>query len=330
MHGIIDGDMVCHMAASACEDRWIEVTFPDGTEESFENRTALKVYCEEKEIDYKACKVEDEQFPEALPIVLSTAEKMAENWAKMAGCSSYELYVGKETGFRAKLPLPEKYKGNRDGTLKAVYVDNIKDHFLTKPFGNLATDDLESDDWLSIRAYEGYLKWLVTGKDEDIVVQITADKDACGCTGWLFNPDKDAMPHLIKGVGDISIDKKGSAWKLTGTGLKFLLSQVLMGDTVDNYKPTKHIKRQCGPVKVYDILSPCETPKGLWEAVVRQYQEWFGDEHTYTTWDGSTITCSWKEMLQLYLDCARMRRTPDDIVSINDILNKFEIEGEEV
>ncbi len=323
---IIDGDLICHHAAAACEDRYIEVILPNNSYEIFDNRTALKAYCLENEMDYSQCDIEDCQFPEPIEVINYTAEKMAENWAKKVKADEYEIFIGLEKTFRNRLPLPEEYKGQRSASLKAVHVDDVKHHLLGLDNCTEATQGLESDDWLAIRAYEGFQRYKKSRSNKDKVVQITIDKDALGTTGFTFNPDKMMKPLLVKGLGEIELFKKSNVWNITGHGTKFLMYQMLCGDTVDNYSPTKHIKKRFGPTNCGKLLLDLDTPEDCWKAVVDQYKAWFGDNHKYTSWDGQEIECDWLYMLQLYFDVARMRRWPDDDLQIKEVLDKYGIE----
>ena len=235
----IDGDLIAHMSASVGEQRYIEAELPDGTSEIFDNRTALKEYCKITDMDYKQCKIEDQQFPEPIENVLHTARMMVETWTSKARCDDFEVYVGFGDCFRHEMPLPEKYKGNRENSMKAFHVDAVKEWLLDKPFGRLATDNLESDDWLSIRQYEGFQKWKKTKDDADIIVACTRDKDALSQTGWLLNPDNMERPKLVRGLGYTVANKRGTQWTIKGYGTKFLMAQMLTSDPVDNLSPSR-------------------------------------------------------------------------------------------
>lgn len=327
MHGIIDGDILSHISASAGEYRYIDVTFPDGSMDNFENRTALKEHCNFLDIPYKECVIEDQQLPEPLPNVIHTAKMIIQRWVKEAGVDTYEVVTGFGKGFRDTLPLPEKYK-DRSSATKAVHVDAVKEWILEQPWGYDATQwNIESDDELSIRAYQGYLKWKKSKKRKDVVVQITTDKDGMGCTGFIFNPDKMSKIKLVEGVGHLEISKVSNQWKVSGWGTKFLAYQCLCGDNVDSYKPTKHIKKAFGPVKCYDLIGELETEAEVWGAVADQYKEWFGDDHEYTDCFGVTHKVDWLHMMDLYFKCAYMLRSRDDTRNVKSILEDIGYES---
>lgn len=320
---IIDGDLIAHMAASAGEQRYIEVVLPDGTEEIFDNRTALKDYCKITDIDYKECKIEDQQFPEPIENVIHTAKMMIKSWTEGANCSEYEIYVGFGNCFRNDLPLPDEYKGNRKNNIKSIHVDAVKEWILSKEYGVLASDNLESDDWLCIRQYEGYQKWKKTNDDKDVVVACTRDKDARSQTGWLYNPDNMDDPKLVKGLGYTVCNKRGTAWEIKGYGTKFLMAQMLTSDPVDNLFPSRLSGKRFGALKTHKLLEACETNQEAWFVLADKYKEWFGYDFTYTTWDGKEVKTDWLGVADMYLKAFRMKRFLGDDLHIKDILDDY-------
>lgn len=319
---IIDGDLIAHMAASAGEQRYIDAELPDGTIEIFDNRTALKKYCEISGIEYSECKIEDQQFPEPIENVLHTSKMMIKAWAEGASCDSYEVYVGFGECFRHDMLLPERYKANRESTMKSVHVDAVKEWILSKDFGVLASENLESDDWLSIRQYEGYQRWLKTQSDDDVVVAVTRDKDANSQYGWLYNPDNMTSPRLVEGVGFVTADKRGTQWQVKGYGEKFLMAQMLTSDTADNLYPSRLSGKRFGPVKTNQLLEQCETLEEAWAATMDQYKTWFGTEFQYTAWNGEVVNTDWLGVAQMYFDAFRMKRWVGDDLQIKDVLEE--------
>lgn len=67
--------------------------------------------------------------------------------------------------------------------------------------------------------------------------------------------------------------KKEYLHKLKGTGLKFFYSQLLTGDTVDNYQGVKNV----GEVQAYEMLDDATTEGELVSRVRRAYEKQYGE-----------------------------------------------------
>lgn len=70
----------------------------------------------------------------------------------------------------------------------------------------------------------------------------------------------------------VGTTKKEYLHKLKGTGLKFFYSQLLTGDTVDNYKGVPDI----GIVRAYDMLNDASTEKEMLDIVIAAYFDHWG------------------------------------------------------
>ena len=327
---VIDGDIIVHAAASAGEYRYISVEFPDGTLDTFDNRTELKEYCSENDIDYKECIIEDYQFPEPLETIQRTARAMINNLMKEVDADGVEVWVGYDKGFRYDLPLPDEYKGNRKNNIKAIHVDDLKDWILEQPYGRLATDNLEVDDWICIRQYDGYEKYFES--DDEFIIGCTTDKDNNHSVGCLYNPNTMSEPRVNheNDLGKLTANKIDKTWKINGFGEVFLLFQMLTSDTVDNLYPSRLAGVRFGPLTAYNYLSEYDDLSEAWKATADKYKEWFGDEFTYTTWDGKEITTNWVGIMDMYYKAFRMKRYPNEDLDVRNELNKHGVEYEEV
>lgn len=305
-HLVIDGDLLAFKASAAGEYRYIDVDFPDGTCDTFDNRTALKEHCELVECDYKDCIITDEQMPEPFEVIVRTYHAMIDRILKETSAETFSVYVGKGDSFRVDLPLPEKYKGNREGTIKPVYVDDLKDYIISTSEGNLSGSNLESDDWVCMKQWIGYTMGTK-------VIAVTSDKDANSQYGWLYNPDKMTSPRFVDGVGELTCGKRGSVWKVEGYGERFLMYQMLTSDSVDNLFPSRLSGVRFGPLKTYELLNEEGTLVEVWQRVVDKYKEWFGDDFKYTTWDGKEINTNWEGVFDLYFACFKMKRYLGDV-----------------
>jgi hypothetical protein len=154
----------------------------------------------------------------------------------------------------------------------------------------LATDNLESDDWLSIDSFTAFKEWNKTKSQKDRLIVVASDKDHLQVEGHLFNPDKMILPMTIKGLGKLEWKESTSKPTLTGYGRMWLYSQIILGDQADCYKPSALTKARFGDVACYKLLAGCKSDLEALTAVVAQYKEWYPTPVTYTSWDGKEMT----------------------------------------
>ena len=162
----------------------------------------------------------------------------------------------------------------------------------------------------------------------NVPVLIASDKDAKAYSGlFLFNPDKPELGVIEIGqLGSIIIDDKN---KVRATGLLQYSLQMLIGDTVDSYRPTELCGVKFGEKGAYKLLKDCTTEQDALLVVINQYKLWYPSEFSYNTWDGVAKESSWKHMLNLYHCCVRMKETKDDALIAYDFYRRFNINLEE-
>jgi hypothetical protein len=320
---VVDGDEVAYMIAAACETRGVVIkNTSTGAESEFKNKTQFLKLLKGIEYPDGLFSITETQVAEPAKNAYSTIKKRIEAIKNRFNTNSIETYVGGEDNFRDSLPLPVKYKGNRDDTMRPILLDSCKEYLLKYAGAELVTG-YEVDDKQVMRQWEGY-----TNKTK--IINLSRDKDSKGCMGWLANPDdkNDVPAEFIEGLGSLYIDDKK---KVRGSGRIFLYFQVIVGDSADNYNPrdlveqVKGKKPRFGEKAAYDLLSPCTTDKECLQAVHDLYLSWFGAEQfSYTTWDGNLEEdVDYITAFQLYFDCARMLRWEGDKVLVRDMLTKM-------
>lgn len=100
--------------------------------------------------------------------------------------------------------------------------------------------------------------------------------------------------RVCTGVGeDQYIDK------LKGTGLKFFYSQLVTGDTVDNYPGIPG----AGAKAAYELLDGCKTEAELYYAVLGKYKEKYGEATEVENYRGGTALLT---PLQLMIEQGRL------------------------
>jgi hypothetical protein len=313
---VIDGDEIAFIVASACEKRTVKLTNALSEQSAvFKNKTEFKNFTKGLEVPEELFTLEEIQTADDLPSALHTVKVILENIKTACAATAIEIYLSGKDNFRDLIPLPSKYKSNRADVLKPLLLKDIRAYLVRK--GAKIIDGQEVDDVVAHRMWDGY-------KSDKKIIGVTADKDACGSAGWLYNRDKMEAPEFIdgKGVGELHLDGKN---KVRGTGRKWGYLQWLIGDPTDGYNPCEICGVRYGEKSAYKLLEPLKTDKECIQAVYDQYKAWYPAEVKYTAYTGEEITTDVIGVMQMYMDCYRMRRFPDDKVFVKDILAKLEI-----
>ena len=178
------------------------------------------------------------------------------------GVSKFYGYLTGKGNFREALACTDVYKGNRKQP-KPAYYQYVRD-YLTVQYGAVTVDGMEADDAIAIDMT----------KDQGIIC-VSRDKDLRQVQGWHYGysvgKQKEFPLTYVDFIGELSISEKGS--KIAGTGLKFFFSQVLTGDTTDNYKGAKGK----GGKFAYNLLNELTDPDEMYWAVLCVYQELYGE-----------------------------------------------------
>jgi|TARA_B110000902_G_scaffold215754_1_gene248338 DNA polymerase-1 len=164
------------------------------------------------------------------------------------GVEDFKLYLTGKQNFRTDV-LPS-YKGNRKDTRKPLILKPLKD-WMIEEYKAVLREPFEADDLMGIR-----------GSDGNDTIIVSEDKDLKTIPCNFFNP-----AHPEDGV--IAISESSADF--------FFLTQVLTGDSVDNYKGCPKI----GPVKAQQILTKAtlnitdsyQRVIAMWQAIVTTYEK---------------------------------------------------------
>lgn len=311
----IDGDEIAYQIAAACEERTIKATNTLNKESSsFKHRTELKKFLHGLEVPDNHYEVEDVQVADDLVNACHSVKVVIENIKVACKADELEVYLSGKDNFRDSIPLPTKYKSNRADSLKPLLLSEVR-AYIVKKYGARVVDGEEVDDVVCHRMWDGY-------KSKQKIIGCTRDKDALSNSGWLYNRDKMTEPEFIDGLGELYIDGKN---KVRGKGRKWGYVQWIIGDTTDCYNPSEIAKVKYGEKSAYKLLEPLTTDKECIQAVYDLYKTWYPSEVRYTDWQGNEVVTDAKGVMQMYLDCYRMRRWVGDEVKVTDILTKLEI-----
>lgn len=336
----IDGDWLLFLVAATCEENYIEVkdtSKPDEPIKEYKNKTAFKAYLKGAGesfdetvhlIESKKRLKREDIFPLSTQILKNKAHKIRRD----SLASNIVIALGGETNFRDRLPLPVKYKGNRDGVQKPLLLKSLST-WMAKNFEVEYAVDQEADDIISINQYEG-------SKTNKTVV-CTLDKDSRGTPGYLHNPTLQETLN-IEGLGYCELIVKTGKSKLYGVGRVWEYIQWISGDKVDNYHPQDLLSKRLivdkrsnlivpmykkSDSKIYEEVKDFTTDKEWFQYIHDLFYSWYKDLEWYYTWDDILIeNATYLDILQVYVDVVHMRRWEDDRVLIKDILQKQDIE----
>lgn len=311
---VVDGDLVTFKAAAACETRTIDVH--DGSEffGNFPNRTAFKAFLKSKIPDktIEDFEVTDKQEVESIANCLHTVKVMLQSIQAVCEVSHVKVIQQGDGNFRDQLLLPSKYKGNRVDSIKPLLLGECKD-YIARQFDNEYANGQESDDVCASYAYKGFT-------EKKRIIQASTDKDANSNVGFLYNWDKMDKPEMIHGFGSLERNVKG---KVSGKGRVWFYHQILFGDRADHYCPYELTQSKFGEKASFDTLSKLSTDRECWQAIYDTYIKWYPEPFEYIAWNGDVVKGDALQQMQMYIDCAHMRRYDGDRLNVQDILSKM-------
>ena len=317
---LIDGDIIAFRTSAICENRTINVLHKKSNKfHVFQTRTEFKEFLSAKNYDYVPDDYIIEDCQEINPdmnygYLLSNQIKSI---TEQLWPDKVEIYLDGGNNFRNDLPLPTKYKSSRSTQLTPLLRRSCKD-YLVRKHGAVLIRNCEVDDAVIFKGY----KYLSEGHD---VIVATNDKDAGAYTGLkLFNFTVD-NPEVIEipSLGKLWVDEKG---KVRGLGLSWYCMQMLVGDSVDTFKPTELCKEKYGEKSAYKALKDCESEKEALNIVIKQYKIWYPEPSTYTDWSGKEHKDkNFTFFLNLYHQCVRMKETEEDPLIFSDFCKRFDI-----
>lgn len=347
-----DFDQVAYQSAASCEKRTIEVTHKaSGHKKIFKTRTEfwgrqkkvvggwLKAENANREARCKKAGKEfipwnrddfeilDIQTPDPVENCLHTIKCKANAVLNHLDIPESRCIgvLGGVGNFRLDLPMPEKYKSNRDNTLRPLLLNDAR-NYLQRQYNAKVINGIEADDWLAIQQFDGWLHYQKTGKFNKFVISI--DKDQRTLPGLIFDPMRDDGGNFVKetpmliddGMGHIFMKPNGD---VGGYGLLFFGYQMLCGDSADNIKPYQGLigKGKFGDASAFKILSSCNTPTEMWVSIIDQYKSWFPDGRVrYTDFNGIDRDISVGQWMSIIFDCLYMKRSFNDPTKLSHVL----------
>lgn len=343
---VFDGDLIVFNIACAGEKRGIKVTHKR-TGRSKEFKNVSEFYGRGKNKDggwlgernegrafpflVEDFSIEVTQVPEPLHYTLGTVKRYINNTLEKLGATRYIVYLGEGACHRHDIDLPihnpdnplaSMYKGQRDTLIKPVYFQEVRDYLVSSHSAQIVTG-IETDDKVSMLAWEGHLDFLKSGDIHDNpYIIVTKDKDHFGVEGWLYNPDLMSTPEYIEGFGRIYLNDKG---KPKGRGRVWKYFQLLFGDQVDNYYPKRTPLKtyRLGEKEVFKNLVKCKDDKECLEYAISVYKDWLPEEVEYTSCFGNKTKDDWFSWMQKMADMVHMLRYEGDRWDLKEEFEKY-------
>jgi len=214
-------------------------------------------------LDQKIREIVDECWADEEPLLFltndSTLNKMYNRRRKQDGLEPV-TYI---PNFRIDVAKDKPYKGQRKQD-KPFHRDNVRAYMLDN-YECVVANGVEADDMLAV--YQTKAAPLTT-------VICSRDKDLKMVEGmhytWACAKQPQWGPAPVDKLGELQLNGN----KLTGTGSKFFYSQVLTGDSTDNYSGLP----RCGPKRAFELLEGGQSERDLFQAVSGAYRDKFGDD----------------------------------------------------
>lgn len=318
MKVFVDADTLLYSAAAVNEERSIVVTHePTSVEKQFKTRTEFKKYMQSKDKqitpDYI---IKDVQTASPVENALHSVKLSAEGIISRFDFCDVTFVAGDSNNFRRDLPLPKRYKSNRESTLRPLHLKACHAYLKAK-YNSISADGFEVDDLVSILGYRSL------NKGEDACI-LAPDKDAkqfIGVKIGNYSTEPDQLLN-IQVMHDIElVDRRFKSY-----GIPWIAYQWLVGDPSDVYKPTDLTTAKYGDVACYRDLIDCKTPQEILLKVIAKYKQWYPDYIEYKDWKGDLIVADYKNMIDLYFRASKMMVTEDDKLSSVEFFNKYGID----
>lgn len=317
---LVDSDILIYRVAAACEVRSVEIKHnKSGRVKVFKNKTAFKDFLKEKDFEYVQ---EDYTFTDLQQVNEDMSwqfilNNQVKSFKETLWGDELIFLISGEGNFRDELPLPKKYKGNRDDMLKPLLRQDCKEYLKGK-YKAAVINNEEVDDAIIWMGYE----YLAKGYE---VIIVTSDKDANAYSGLkLYNYTQD-KPEIIEipELGSLWIDDKG---KVRGLGFLWGCLQHVVGDSTDFFNPCDLAGVKFGEKSAYELLKDCGTAQEALVVCIQCYQRWYPKQITYTDCFGVKQTSTWKDLMSLYFKCSRMKETKEDNIVFYDFAKAYGVD----
>lgn len=294
---IIDSDIHAFRVATVCESKY-EYTHPNGDVYNVKSKGAFKDHCLENNLDYDSFSCEAKQVADPISYCIKTLNDSLKKVMEFVGATHYEMYIGGSNNFRLKIPLPLEYKSSRSSASRPLLLTQVKEHLIKHKGAKRITGE-EADDVVQHRMRslnKQGIRCIAYSIDKDIYQNVDYDL-------MVYDPAKEDIIVSKKGVGEL-VDRGKD---VKGSGLKWLISQVLLGDEIDGFTPKIFFKKRYADKGLYKDFNDCKTEVEVLEKFVEVARRLVPDNVSYTSFTGCLIEMNRKELFEMYYLAPKMK-----------------------
>ena len=294
---IVDGDIACYKIASVTEFKYLYTSL-EGEEYKVKSKKSFVAYCEENDLDINSFSVIPTQIAEPVSYAIKSLNDSMIKVMEYCGCNRVEYYIGGSGNFRNEIPLPVQYKTNRTETVRPIHLTALKE-YLIKYKGAKKVCTQEADDVVNHRIRtlnKQGVRCVLYSNDKDCMQNVDYDL-------LNFNPDKADIIVSKKGVGEL-IDRGKD---VKGSGLKWLILQVLLGDKIDGFTPKQFFNKRYSDKSFLKDFNDCKTEVEVLEKFVEVAKRLVPDKVSYTSFNGQLMELNRKELFEMYYLLPKMR-----------------------
>ena len=313
---VVDLDVMMFRVSSACQTTFINVN-RGKTNKRFKSRTEFKKYCKDKGLDYNTFTITDDVEAEPIAYCIHTLKQSIKKLGERLEATKFIFTMGGSYNYRLDLPLPKRYKSNRDNMQKPVHYNNCKEYAI-KYLDALVVCGDEND------ALTQGISEYINNNTEATAIVYTNDKDIMSGMNpnLTYNPTTDEVIELDGSIGML-YERKND---VKGVGLHYLLFQVFLGDPVDLYTPKPFFTRRYADKSYFKDFSGIADEH---ELLTKWWQKWcelLPETIEYTDWNGEECKLSRLSLAELMFSCAYMRVTPTDVTTFESLLIKYGVD----
>lgn len=294
---IIDSDIHAFRVSTVCESKYM-YTHPNGDVYNVKSKGAFKDYCLENNLDYESFSCEAKQVADPISYCIKTLNDSLKKVMEFVGATHYEMYIGGSNNFRLKLPLPLEYKSSRSTVSRPLLLTQVKEYLIQHKGAKRITGE-EADDVVQNRMRslnKQGIRCIAYSIDKDIYQNVDYDL-------MVYDPAKDDIIISKKGVGEL-IDRGKD---VKGSGLKWLIAQVLLGDEIDGFTPKVFFKKRYADKSYYKDFNECKTEVEVLEKFVEVARRLVPDNVSYTSFTGQLMELNRKELFEMYYLAPKMK-----------------------
>lgn len=215
MRALIDGDIIAHSVAAACEGTHYLVQIDADTFVTFKYKKEANEFCSNENLDRSMIHLA--KNPEPLPNCLHSVKLMVQGILRDIGATRWTIYLTGSNNFRKNV-CPD-YKAHRPEE-KPTHLEAVRE-YLIDTWGAIVTDGIEADDALGIEHTNSPDETVICTTDKDLNTipglhynwrhnrEYTVTPEEANKNFWVQMLTGDASDNIfgIKGVGDVKARK---------------------------------------------------------------------------------------------------------------------------